>query len=199
VLDMTPAVLLAQGGGHGHVLTIGVSIGPTVLRMALLAAIPVVAGFALLRGFLAEPDRRTRTAVIATAGGAVVLELLLSGGLDLSERLVPLMLALIVVPLYLVRSRDPRFAPAVDVARRCAPWIFWPAAAGAAALFARAWLADAGPERTETLLHTAVVVALVALAWCTVVRAGWSLRLGGGALAMVLMAGAAQATVLSIA
>ncbi|GAB1511501.1 DUF6239 family natural product biosynthesis protein [Actinophytocola sp. KF-1] len=195
--ELTPAVLLAQGGGHGHVLTVGVSIGPTVLRMALLAAIPVVAGFALLRGFLAEPDQRTRTAVIAAACGAVVLELLLSGGLDLSERLVPLVLALLVLPLYLVRSRDPRFTPAVDLARRFAPWIFWPAAVAAVGLFARAWLVRAEPARTETALHTGVVVALVALAWFTVARSGWRERLGGCALAMVLMAGAAQAMVMS--
>lgn len=195
--DVTPAVLLAQGGGHGHVLTVGVSIGPTVLRMALLAAIPVVAVFALLRGFLAEPDGRTRTAVIAAAGGAVVLELLLSGGLDLSQRLVPLVLAMLVVPLYLVRSRDPRFAPAVDVARRFAPWVFWPVAVAAAGLFAQAWLVRAEPARTETSLHTGVVLALVALAWFTVARSGWSVRLGGGALALALMAGAAQATVMS--
>lgn len=197
----TPVILMAQGGGHDHVLTVGVNIGPIVLRVALLAAIPVVAGFALLRGFLTEPDRRSLTAVVATAGGAAVLELLLSGGLSLSERLVPLLLALLAVPLYLVRSRDPRFAPAVDRARRLAPWVFWPAAVLATGLFARAWLAGGGPAPTATLLHTGVVLALVALAWFAVSRtrraAGTlSVRLGAGVLAMALVAAAAQAMVL---
>lgn len=82
VTNAVPAVLLAQGGGHGHLLTVGVSIGPTVLRIALLVAIPVVAGFALLRGFLAEPDRRSLARVVMAAGVVATLELLLSGGLN---------------------------------------------------------------------------------------------------------------------
>lgn len=197
----TPAVLLGQDGGHDHVLTVGVSIGPTVLRVALLVAVPVVVAFALLRGFLDEPDRRSLTAVLAATGGAAVLELLLSGGLSLSQRLVPLLLALLAVPIYLARSHDPRFAPAVDRARRLAPLVFWPAAALAAGLFARAWLVGVETERTATLLHTGVVVALVALAWFAVARtrnaAGTvSTRLGAAVLAMALLAGAAHATVL---
>lgn len=204
ISDTVPAVLLAQGGGHNHVLTVGVSIGPTVLRIALLVAVPAVAGFAVLRGFLAEPDRRSLSTVIAVAGGATVIELLLSGGLNLSERLVPLLLALLAVPLYLVLSRDSRFAPAVDRARRLAPWLFWPAAALAAAQFAGAWFAGAGTARTATLLHTGVVLALVALAWFAVSRtrrraSTVSVRLGAMALAMMLMLGAAQATVLHAA
>lgn len=196
-----PAVLLAQGGGHDHVLRVGVSIGPTVLRVGLLAAVPVVVAFALLRGFLTEPDRRTLTAVLGAAGGAAVLVLLLSGGLDFSQRLVPVLLALLTVPLYVARSRDPRFATAVGLARRCAPLIFWPATALAFWLFTRALLAGAGPERTATLLYTGVVIALVALSWFAVSRTRRgvgtvSVRLGAAALALVLMAGVAQATVL---
>lgn len=197
---VAPAVLSAQGGGHGHVLDVGVSIGPLVLRVALLAVVPAVAGFALLRGFLAEPGRRVPAAVIACACGAAVLELMLSGGLNLSERWVPLLLALLVLPLYLALSRDPRFTPAVGAARRFAPWVFWPVAVLAVDQFARAWLAGVAPARMETLLHTGVVLALVALAWFAVVRTRsllWTVgvRLGAAALAMALIAGAAQATV----
>lgn len=196
-----PVVLLAQGGGHDHVLTVGVSIGPTILRIALLIAVPAVAGFAVLRGFLDEPDRRSLTTVVAIAGGAVLVELLLSGGLSMSERLVPLLLVLLAVPLYLVRSNDPRFAPAVGLARRLAPWLFWPSAALATEQFARAWFTGAEPSRTATLLHTGVVLALVALAWFTVSRPSrvastLSVRLGAMVLGMMLMFGAAQATVL---
>jgi hypothetical protein len=196
-----PAALLAQGGGHGHVLTVGVSIGPLVLRVALLAAIPVVAGYALLRGFLTEPDRRALAAVIGSAGGAAVLELLLSGGLNLSQRLVPVLLLLLAVPLYLVLSHDPRFARAVGQARRFAPWVFWPAAALAGEQFVRAWFAGGDAAGTATELHTGVVFALVALAWFFVAapRRGLGtlgVRLGAAVLATALIAGAAQATVL---
>lgn len=198
-----PAVLLAQGG-HGHLLTVGVSIGPTVLRVALLVAIPAVAAFAVLRGFLPEPDTRTLTVVLMIASGAVVLELLLSGGLDFAEQLVPVVLALLAVPIYLVRSRDPRFAFAVDLARRLAAWIFWPVGVYAAILFARANFAGAEADDTAKLLHSGVVLALVALAWFTVARTrraagAVSAQVGAWALAMVLMAGAAQVTVLRVA
>jgi hypothetical protein len=155
----------------------------------------------MMRDFLPEPDERTQTAVIAVAGGAAVLVLLLSGGLSFTERLVPLLLVLLVTPLYLVRSHDPRFAPAVDRARRCAPWVFWLAAAIATGLFARARFAGAGPERTATLLYSGVVLALVALAWFAIVRPGRTpgmvgVRVGAGVLALALLAGAAQAMVL---
>ncbi len=197
---VAPVVLLAQGGGHDHVLTVGVNVGPTILRIAVLVAVPAVAAFALLRGFLAEPDRRSLAAVVAAAGVAAVLELLLSGGLTMSQRWAPLLLALLAVPLYLVLSRDERFAPRVARARRLAPWVFWPAAALAVEQFARAWLGGAGSARAATMLHTGVVLALVAMAWFAVSRprravATVSVRLGAGALAMVLIAGAAQAIV----
>lgn len=201
VLTM-PAVLLAQGGGHHHVVTVGFSIGPLVLRMALLAAIPVVAGFAVLHGFLGEPSRRLLVTVLVVAGGAAVLELLLSGGLSVPEQVVPLLLALLAVPLYLVLSRDPRFAPAITRTRRLAPWVFWPVAVVAAGQFWAAWLAGVGAARTATVpLHTGVVLALVALAWFAIVRteraAGTvGVRVGAVVLAMALMGGAAQATVL---
>ncbi len=196
-----PATLLAQGGGHDHVLTVGVSIGPLVLRIALLAAVPVVAGFALLRGFLAEPDRGALAAVIGFAGGAAVLELLLSGGLNLSQRWVPVLLLLLAVPLYLVLSRDPRFALAVDLARRLAPWVFWPAAALAGEQFVLAWFVGAGDPGTATALHTGVVLGLVALAWFAVAAprrtaSTLGVRVGAALLAAAIIAGAGQAMVL---
>lgn len=198
---LVPAVLLAQDGGHDHVLTVGVSIGPLVLRVALLAAVPVVAGFALMRGFLTEPDRRALAAVIGFAGGAAVLELMLSGGLNLSQRVVPVLLVLLAVPLYLALSRDPRFARAVGQARRLAPWVFWPAAVLAGEQFALAWFAGGGTADTATLLHTGVVLALVALAWFVVAAprrtaSTLGVRLGAAVLAAALIAGAGQATVL---
>ena len=188
-----PAVLLAQGGGHDHVLTVGVNIGPTVLRIVFLVAVPVVAAFGLLRGFLTEPDRRAHAAVISCAGGAVVLSLMLSDGLDLSERLVPLLLALLALPLYLVLSSDPRFSHLVGFGRRFAPWVFWAVAVLAGDQFVRAWLGGGS-------LYTGVVLGLVAMAWFVVSRpragAGTvGVRVGAALLAMLLIAGAGQAVV----
>ncbi|MGH3760478.1 DUF6239 family natural product biosynthesis protein [Actinophytocola sp.] len=192
-------VLLAQG--HDHVLSVGVSIGPMVLRVALLAAVPVVAGFALLRGFLTEPGRPTAVAVTATAGGAAVVELLLSGGLNLPASLVPLLLVGLAVPLYLLLSTDERFAPAVGRARRLAPWVFGAAALLALTEFARSWLGQATPAVTATGLHTGVVLALVALAWFAVARppgrlATAGVRVAAALLGVMLLAGAAHAVML---
>ncbi len=192
-------MLLAQG--HDHVLSVGVSIGPMVLRIALLAAVPAVAGFALLRGFLTEPGRRATVVVLATAAGAAVVELLLSGGLNLPVRVVPLLLAALAAPLFLILSKDARFASAVARVRRFAPWVFGAAAVLALTEFARSWLGPDSPAGTATGLHTGVVLALVALAWFAVARprgrfvtAG--VRVAAALLAVMLVAGAAQAVVL---
>ena len=139
----------------------------------MLAAVPVVAGFALLRGFLAEPGRRTTVAVVATAGGATTLELLLSGGLNLS----------------------------VGLARRLAPWVFWPAGVLATVQLGTGWLGAVDPARAATLLHTGLVLGLVALAWFAVARPRGTgvtvtLRVGAALLAVGLVAGIAQAIVL---
>ncbi|MDU0289343.1 DUF6239 family natural product biosynthesis protein [Saccharothrix longispora] len=197
---VVPTALLAQGGGHDHVLSVGVSIGPLLLRLVLLATVSFVVGFGLLRGFLAEPDRRSLIGVIACAGGAAVMVLLLSGGLNVSERLVPLLLLLLALPLYLVLSRDPRFAAAVGAARRFAPWVFWPVAVLAVDQFARAWLSGA-VERAEILLHTGSALALVAMSWFAVSRTrrtavAVGTRIGAAALSMVLIWGAAQTMLL---
>jgi Family of unknown function (DUF6239) len=185
-------------GEHGHVLTVGISIGPMILRVALLAAIPVVAGFALLRGFLAEPDRGTATWVASAAAGAVLVELMLAGALDLPVQLVPLILAALALPLYLVRSTNPRLAGMVDRACRIAPWVVGLAGLVALVEFGRAWLGDNGP----TFLHTGVVLALVALAWFVASRPRTRtmtgiVRVAAALVALALIAGAQHAMVLS--
>ena len=183
-------------GEHGH-LDVGFSIGPLGLRVALLAAVLTVAAFAMLRGFLAEPDRRTTIVLLTTATGAVALELLLSGGFALPEQIVPLLLAALAVPLYLTLSSDPARATTVARTRRLGPWVFWLFAAGAGVRFAQAWL-DNDTVRAVTLLHTGVLLGLVAVAWFTVSRPRTgvlALRAGAAALAIALVAGVAQATV----
>ncbi|MGH3876896.1 MAG: DUF6239 family natural product biosynthesis protein, partial [Actinophytocola sp.] len=192
--------VLSVGGGHDHVLTVGFSIGPTLLRVVLLAAVPLVAGFVLLRGFLAEPDRRTTAAVVGVAGAAAVIELLVSGGLRLPAQVVPLLLAGLAVPMYVLLSRDPRFAPLVEILRRVAPWLFAACACLALVEFARAWL-SAGPDGALPGLHTGVVLALVGLAWFAVARpraraTTVGVRVAASVVALALTAGTAHAVVL---
>jgi hypothetical protein len=189
--------LLMAIGDHGH-LDVGFSIGSLVLRVILLAVVPVVAAFAVLRGFLGEPSRFTTIAVSMAAATAAAMVLLLSGGLNLPEQTIPLLLAGLVVPMYLVMSRDERFAAAVGLGRRFAPLVWAVVAALAAVQFGLAWLAGAGRDRTATLLHTGVLLALVAVVWFAVARPRGrgitlGMRVGAALLGIGLLAGAAQA------
>jgi hypothetical protein len=189
--------LLMAAGDHGH-LDLGFSIGSLVLRVILLAVVPVVAAFAVLRGFLGEPSRVTTIAVSMAAATAAAMELLLSGGLNLPDQVIPLLLAALALPMYLVMSRDKRFAAAVGLGRRLAPLVCAVVAALAAVQFGRAWLADVDRDRTATLLHTGVLLGLVALVWFAVARPRGrgitvGLRVGAALLGMALLAGAAQA------
>src|ERR1044071_5564300 len=101
--------------GHGAHLDFGSGIGSMFLRIIVLGALPVVVGFVLLRGFLGEPSRRTTAWVIGAAAAVVGMELLLSGGLNLPEQVVPLLLAALALPMYLILSRDERFARPVGL------------------------------------------------------------------------------------
>jgi hypothetical protein len=187
--------------GHGHdALDLGIGAGSLVLQVALFAAVPVVTGFALLRGFFAEPGRFAAAAVVATAAGTAALQLVLAGGLNLPRPAVPLLFAALAVPLYLVLSRERRRAGAVGRARRFAPWVFWPVAVVSAVQFALAVFGSAGPKSTAVLVHTGVLLGLVALAWFVVARPQGTavtvgLRVGAALLATVLIGGVAQAVV----
>jgi hypothetical protein len=189
--------LLQTVGEHGH-LDIGFSIGTLILRVLLLAAVPVVACFAVLRGFLGEPSRRTTVAVVLAAATAATMELLLSGQVNLPDQVIPLLLAALALPVYLVLSRDERFARPVALGRRFAPVVFAVAASLAAVQFVLAL--NAG-ESTSTFLHTGVLLGLVALVWFAVARPRGlavtiGLRVGAAVLGVALLAGAAQAITL---
>ncbi|TDV41092.1 DUF6239 family natural product biosynthesis protein [Actinophytocola oryzae] len=191
------SVLLLATGEHGH-LELGVTIGPMALRVVVLAAVPVVAAFAVLRGFLGEPSRRTTIVVALAAATAATMELLLSGRVNLPEQVIPLLLAALALPIYLVRSTDERFARAVGLGRRFAPLVYAVVAALAVAQFGLAWFADAGRDRTTTLLHTGVLLGLVALVWFAIARPrGRGVNVGmlvsAAALGVGLLAGTAQA------
>lgn len=181
-------------GEHGH-LEVGFSIGSLALRVILLAAVLAVAAFALLRGFLGRPGRFTTVAVTVAAVAGAAMELLLSGGLNLPDQVVPLLLLALALPLYLVLSRDERFAAAVGFGRRCAPLVFAVVGVLAAVQFWRALLVDAG---AVTALHTGVLLGLVALVWFAVAdprgrKITMGTRVGAAVLGVALLAGAAQA------
>ncbi len=188
--------VLAQGG-HDHLLSVGIDIGPTILRVAVLLAVPVVAGHVLMRGFQGDPGRRTAFAVVAAAAVAASFELLLSGGLGLPEQLVPLLLLGLALPLYLILSTDPRFATAVAKSKRAAPWIFAAVSVPALWWLAKAWFGSTSPAATATALHTGVVLALVALAWFVIARSRIPVRALAAAVASALMLATAQAIVVA--
>jgi hypothetical protein len=151
--------------GHNHVLEVPVTIGPLVLRIALLIAVPLVAAFAMMRGFLPEPGRRVAALVAGSAIAAAVLQMMLAEGLDLPRQAVPLLLAAFAGPMFLVLSRDPRFDRTRARLRTLAPWVFSLIAVLACVELVRA--AGATGDRS-VLLCSGVVFALVALAWFTV-------------------------------
>lgn len=187
--------------GHDHTLSIGVSIGPLVLRVALLATVPAVAGFAMLRGVLPPQSRRTTALVAGGAGAMVVLTLLLAGGIDFPDQLVVLVLAATAAPLFPILSRDSRSGPAARGIRALAPWMLSLAGIAALVEFGRAWLGHWDTKALTVVLYTGVTLALVSLSWFTVCqprRRLFRMVVQGQAvvLAIVLVGGAAQATVL---
>ncbi|MFC7615887.1 DUF6239 family natural product biosynthesis protein [Actinokineospora soli] len=117
-------------------IDVGVDIGPLALKLALLLSLPAVAGFAMMRGFLGAPGRGTAAFVTVCAAVAVSMELLLASGFTLPPVVVPLALAAVGGPVYLV------FADRTElvVLRWAAPAVLFSAAAVAGLTFAEAWL-----------------------------------------------------------
>jgi hypothetical protein len=191
-------LLAALQHEHG---SIGISIGPTALRVLLLGAVLVLAAFASLRGFTGPPPHRTAVWVWSAAAAVVVVELMLSGGLDLPRQLVPLVLAATAVPGYVIFSRDPRWAVLRGALRTYAPWLCAAVAVCSAVEFARAWLTGAGEARL-TLLHTGVQLAGVAVSWLVISgprrrTAAIGLHTAAVALAVLVVAGAAYTAALT--
>ncbi|WP_324925130.1 DUF6239 family natural product biosynthesis protein [Actinophytocola sp.] len=186
--ELRPMLAAALQHEHGSV---GIVIGPMALRVLLLSAVMVVAAFAALRGFTGPPAHRTAVWVWSAAAAVVVVELLLSGGLDVPRRVIPLVLAATAAPAYAIFSRDRRWAVARGALRTAAPWLCGAAATLAAVEFARAWLTATGDQRT-TLLHTGVQLAGVAVTWLVIShprRGAASLYTTAVALGMLLVAG----------
>jgi hypothetical protein len=187
-------VYLAQ---HDHSISVPVHIGPLVLRLVLLAAVAAVAGFALLRAFLPEPDRRTRVWITVLAGVAVLLESMLAAGFDLPTQAIVVVLVALAVP-----TRVAFAGPAVRVAgtaRALAPWVLSLACGAALVEFARAWLGGAAGSR----LPTGLILGLTGLAWVTFAlpRSRWlkvMVQLEAAVLAVMVVAGAGQATAGSV-
>ncbi|MGH3860512.1 DUF6239 family natural product biosynthesis protein [Actinokineospora sp.] len=193
------AYLLVTGAGpaaaqHEHSLSVPVSLGPLALRIALLYAIPAVAGFALLRGFLDRPDKNTTAFVCGSAALGVILELMLAGRLEMANQIVFLAFVAGCFPVFLTLA--PVAAPLAEPARRAAPFVLAAASAGALFHFAKAWT-GAGLPAT---LHSGVILALAGLAWlplagCHRRAARITVHAGSALVATALLAAAAQATV----
>jgi hypothetical protein len=188
---------------HDHTLSVPVSIGPLVLRVALLVAVPAVAGSAMLRGFLGEPGRTAAAFVTGCAAAAVLLEFMLAGGMDFPSQLVLLVLAGLAAPMYLILSKDPRFGTLRGVLRRLAPWMVTVAAVLACVEFTRALLRIGDATAMAVVLPTGVVVALVGLSWFTVCGPGNRVaavlvRIEAALLANAVLAGSAYTLVLTL-
>jgi hypothetical protein len=154
--------------------------------------------FAMMRGFLGPPEHRTAVGVWSAAAVVVVAELLLSGGLDMPQRVIPLVLLATGAPAYAIFSRDPRWAAIRGALRSVAPWVCMAAITLAAVEFTRAWFTTTGETRM-TLLHTGVQVAALAMSWFVISDprgrlATVVLRAASAVLAMALLAGAGTAS-----
>jgi hypothetical protein len=194
------ALLLVAGAApavaqqHGHTLSVPISLGPLALKVALFYAVPAVAGFALLRGFLEQPSKYTAAFVCGSAALGVVLELMLAGKLEVTNRIV--FVAFVAGCLPVLLTLAPAAAPLAASARRAAPYILAVASVAATLHFAKAWL-GAGLPAT---LHSGVILALAGLAWLPLVgcrrrAARFTVHAGSALVAAALLAATAQATV----
>ncbi|MBC6450534.1 DUF6239 family natural product biosynthesis protein [Actinokineospora xionganensis] len=198
VLAATVLFLVACAGRavaqHEHTLSVPVSFGPLALRIALLYAVPAVAGFALLRGFLDRPSRMTVAFVCGSAALGVLLDLMLAGRVEVSNQVVFLAVVAGCFPVFLTLA--PVAAPLAEPARRAAPVVLAAASAGAIFHFAKAWTGAGSPAT----LHSGVILALAGLAWLPLVgcrrrAARLTVHAGSAVVATALLAAAAQATV----
>ncbi|MBW4721808.1 DUF6239 family natural product biosynthesis protein [Saccharothrix obliqua] len=187
LVTATPAV--AQG--HDHVITSPIVIGPLVPRLAMLSAMPVVTGFALLRTFVPTPGRTTSAAVAWAAAVLVVLQLMLTDVLDMPPQVAVLALAAASAPLLPILSRNPRHTRLSGVA----PWAIAASAGVAAVVFARAWLGSWEEQALGALLHTALVLAFPGLSWAAAWRPrSRAARVVVGAVAALLSCAVIAAT-----
>jgi hypothetical protein len=188
---------------HDHTLSLPVNVGPLVLRLGLLVAVPTVTGFAMLRGFLAEPGRTLALFVTGCSAAAVMLEFMVAGGMDFPNQLVLLVLIGLAAPMYLILSKDPRFETFRGVLRRMAPWVLTVAAVLACVEFTRALARFGDAGTVAVVLPTGVVIALVGLSWFTVCGTGNRvaavlLRIEAAVLANAVLAGSAYALMLTL-
>lgn len=169
---MAADLLRTAQPGHGHELSVPISIGPVILRVALLAAVPALAAFAMLRAFLPAPGRAATALVTGTAAASVLLVLMLAEGVDMPRQAVLLVLVALAAPVFVVLSRDERFTTVRARVRALAPWVVSLSAALAFVEFGRAWLGAGDAATRQAMLHTGVVLALIGLSWFAVLEPG---------------------------
>lgn len=181
---------------HGHELDVGVFLGTTSLRVLLLGVVSLVAGYVLLRPFLADYGARPRW-ISAAAGAGILLSLLLATGTTMPRQALALLVVGAVVPIYATwRESAPAGLP------RAAPFVLAAAGVGAAALFVRGLLDGAGPEAVPAL-YDGLVLALLGLSWYPLCghrsRSGAVSSTGAWLLAAATVAGAGQVAMLTLA
>lgn len=178
--------LLAAGPEHGHLPPAEAVAGQaTAVLLAVLLALPFVAGFALLRPFVPTPGRGSRELLATATAGVVVWEAYRLPA-DAPRPLVAALVALaLLVPLAVALSRST--GSRTDAVP---PWLFAASASTAVVAFQHA----GGPA------GAAVLGGMTALAWyplcATGSRRGTAvLRTAAAVLALVLIGGVAQAVI----
>jgi hypothetical protein len=194
---------VAQAAQHDHTLSVPINIGPVILRIGLLVAVPAVAGFAVLRGFWWESSRMTAAAIASCAFIGVLFELMLAGGVDFPAQAVVLAVALLAGPLFLSMSKDPRHEAVRRRLRAPAPWLVSGAAVFAFVEFVRVLLWSGDTARMAVVLHSGIMVALVGLSWFTVCGpspriTGLLVRIEAAVLGNAVLAASAYAIMLTL-
>ena len=187
--------------GHQHELTVPIDIGPTALRIVVLAAVPAVAAFVLLRPFVPDPGRRTIAVVTVTSALSVILMLMLAGGVDIPSQAVVPVLAALACPL--VAAVGTNVGRLRSLVARAGPWVLLTTTVLGTAKVVRGWLADDAANQLAVVLYTGAILALVGLSWSAVCqprgRPMKSLVHGAAAVsALAALGGATWATLLRL-
>lgn len=187
---------------HDHTITFGFTTGSDWVRTVVVCGALLVTASAFVRPFVPDAGRSARIAVTAVAGGVLLLLLLLADGLDMPQQAVAAVLAVAAVPLAVARHRT--VTPIAARARGTAPWMVGAAGTLATVELVRMVLSAGDPAEAARLVHTSIVLGLLALSWLTVGhprRPGRHLptHVAGWLVGMVVLAGVTSVAVGGIA
>lgn len=167
---------------HGHTLVLPTTTGTGWVRMLVVTGVLVAVAFVMLRPFIPAMGSVAPLAVTVATGGAAVLTLVISDGLDVPQQVAGVAVLALGMPVALARRR-PRGTSAWPE-RRVAPWVVLGVTVYVATLLLRALPTGADVKR---LSETAVFVGAVGLSWLVVSDPGSPrMRAGQHILASVL-------------